>query len=99
MYFDFRLGRTLFKVRKLVFLSARSQSWLCPFNSSVVVHLAHFSKLGLILILALCVFHFNFRIPHCYIRLMQGSDDICFCNKLICLIILIEKDTSARGVF
>ena len=28
--FDFRLGRTFSKVRKLVPRSARPQSWLCP---------------------------------------------------------------------
>ena len=33
MNFDFRLGWTLFKVRKLVSSSACSQSWLCPFNT------------------------------------------------------------------
>ena len=36
--FDFWLGWTLFKVRKLVSRSARSQSWLCPFKQDILIN-------------------------------------------------------------
>ena len=38
MYFDFRFGWTLFKVRKVVSRSARSQSWLFPFKAENAFH-------------------------------------------------------------
>lgn len=47
MNFDFRLGRTFFKVRKLVSMSARSQSWLFPFG------ICNLLSLGAIIIPAL----------------------------------------------
>ena len=70
MYFDFRLGWTLFKVRKLVSRSARSQSWLCPFDVALKLRLVELN----------C----NFECKNPYSSAISSTEIVTFCWNFEC---------------